>query len=207
MLRILGKTTSINVRKVLWLCDELELDYELETWGKGFRSTREPAFLALNPNATVPVLVDDDMVLWESNTICRYLAARAARTDLLPATALERARVEQWMDWQATELNNAWRVAFLALVRKQSPAPDALQLSASVVHWNQHMRLLDAQLAQGDGYVVGTGFSLADIVLGLSAHRWRMTPMQRPTLPGVSAWLERLEQRPAFLRHASEALP
>jgi glutathione S-transferase len=207
MLRILGKPTSINVRKVLWLCEELRLDYDLETWGKGFRSTRDPAFLALNPNATVPVIVDADVVLWESNTICRYLAARAARTDLLPASPRERARVEQWMDWQATELNNAWRVAFLALVRKQSPAPDALQLSASVMHWNQHMQLLDAQLARGDGYVVGADFSLADIVLGLSAHRWRMTPMQRPALPFVSAWLERLQQRESFLRHASQTLP
>lgn len=85
MLKILGKAASINVRKVLWTCEELDLPYEREDWGSGFRSTDDPAFLALNPNAMVPVLLDGDLVLWESNTICRYLCAQAGRDDLLPS--------------------------------------------------------------------------------------------------------------------------
>lgn len=85
MIRILGKSSSINVRKVLWLCVELGVSFEQEEWGSGHRSTQEPGFLALNPNAMVPVLLDGALVLWESNTICRYLAARQARHDLLPA--------------------------------------------------------------------------------------------------------------------------
>ena len=114
-LKILGRTSSINVRKVLWTCAELSRDFEREDWGSGFRPTQDPAFLALNPNALVPVLIenegDGDFVLWESNTICRYLAAKAARDDLLPASPRDRAEVERWMDWQAGELNNAWRYA------------------------------------------------------------------------------------------------
>jgi glutathione S-transferase len=124
MLRILGKSPSINVRKVLWLCDELDLPYEHEEWGTGFRSTQVPEFLSLNPNGMVPVIIDDGFVLWESNTICRYLAARHARHDLLPTTPRERARVEQWMDWQATEFNNSWRYAFMGLVRHSPEVSD-----------------------------------------------------------------------------------
>ncbi|MBB5882467.1 glutathione S-transferase [Xanthomonas arboricola] len=117
MLDIYGKPTSINVRKVLWLCEELALDYTLHAYGSGFASVDTEAFRALNPNALVPVIRDGDLVLWESNTICRYLAARAGRADLLPTVPAARALVEQWMDWQATELNNAWRYAFMASVR------------------------------------------------------------------------------------------
>jgi glutathione S-transferase len=120
MLQVLGRTSSINVRKVLWACDEIGIPHQRSDWGLGFRPTRSPEFLALNPNALVPVMIEDDgaFVLWESNTICRYLAARHGRHDLLPAEARGRARVEQWMDWQAGELNNAWRYAFMALVRQ-----------------------------------------------------------------------------------------
>ncbi len=93
MLKILGKSSSINVRKVLWLCAEIDLPYEHEQWGSGFRTTDTAEFKALNPNATVPVIVDGDFVLWESNAICRYLAARQQRVDLLPAGGPGRARV------------------------------------------------------------------------------------------------------------------
>nr|WP_295383221.1 glutathione S-transferase [Pseudoxanthomonas sp.] len=207
MLKILGKSTSINVRKVLWLCDELALPYTLEEWGSGHRSTREPAFLALNPNALVPVIRDGDLVLWESNTICRYLAARQGRTDLLPAEPAARARVEQWMDWQATELNNAWRYVFMARVRQSADHTDTAQIEASEREWNQRMRLLDDQLAKTGAYATGAAFSLADIVLGLSVNRWRMTPMAHPQLPAVAAYLHRLEERPGFRRHGANGVP
>ena len=113
------------MRKVLWLCTELGLPYEQELWGSGFKATQAPEFLALNPNALVPVIRDGDFVLWESNTICRYLAGKHGRTDLLPAEPAARARVEQWMDWMATELNTSWRHAFMGLVRKSPAFADA----------------------------------------------------------------------------------
>ena len=208
MLRILGRPTSINVRKVLWLCAELDLPCALEPWGgDDHHRTDDPAFLALNPNALVPVIRDGDFVLWESNTICRYLAAQAGRGDLLPSEPRGRARVEQWMDWQATELNNAWRHAFMALVRRSAAHADPAAIAASVAAWNRHMAILDAQLARTEAYAAGSDFTLADIVLGLSTQRWLMTPMERPHLRAVEAYHERLSERPGFRLHGRNGMP
>lgn len=211
MLKLLGKSSSINVRKVLWLCAELDLAHEQEEWGAGYRSTQETGFLALNPNAMVPVIVDDGFVLWESNTICRYLAARERRTDLLPDSPRERAHVEQWMDWQATELNNAWRYAFMGLVRKSPAHQDAAACAASVAGWNRHMQMLDEQLARTQAFVAGADFTLADVVIGLSVQRWLATPIEthapRPELPAVQRYVERLLARPGFRRHGANGLP
>jgi glutathione S-transferase len=205
MLKIIGKSSSINVRKVLWTCAEIGLPFEREDWAGG--AMQAPAFLALNPNAMVPVLVDDGFVLWESNTICRYLCTRYGQSGLLPGAARERARVEQWMDWQATELNNAWRYAFMALVRRSPAHGDAAQVEASIASWNRHMGILEAQLQATGRFVAGDTFTLADIVLGLSLNRWLMTPMPRPAYPALAAWHERLGQRAAFLEHAGNGIP
>jgi len=207
VLRLLGKPTSINVRKVQWTCAELGLAVQSEDWGSGFRDTQVPQFLALNPNGLVPVLVDGDVVLWESNTICRYLAGREAREDLLPTAPAARARVEQWMDWQATDLNSAWRFTFMALVRRSPQHQDPKALQASVAEWNRLMTLLDRQLERSAAYVTGPAFTLADIVLGLSANRWLMTPMDRPSLPAVDAWFARLDQREGFRQHGHNGTP
>lgn len=207
MLRILGKSSSINVRKVLWTCAELDLPFAREDWGSGFRPTDSPEFLALNPNAMVPVLVDGDTVLWESNTISRYLAARYGAGPLLPVDAMHRAAVEQWMDWQATELNNAWRYAFMALVRDSPVHRDPVQIAGSVIQWNQHMGILERQLERTGAFVAGADFSLADIVLGLSINRWLLTPIERPFLPAVNAYVARLRERPAYLQFAGNGVP
>lgn len=207
MLRILGKASSINVRKVLWTCAELDLPFEREDWGSGFRPTDTSEFRALNPNAMVPVLADGDEVLWESNTICRYLAARYGAGRLLPVGAVPRARVEQWMDWQATELNNAWRYAFMALVRGSPAHQDDAQVGVSVMQWNRHMGILERQLERTGAFVAGADFSLADIVLGLSINRWLMTPIEHPVLPAVDAYVARLRQRPAYLAFAGNGIP
>ena len=207
MLKVLGRASSINVRKVLWTGAELGLELVHEEWGSAARPTSAPEFLRLNPTGLMPVLLDAGFVLWESNTICRYLAHRAGRDDLLPAAPAARARVEQWMDWQASELNNAWRYAYFAHV-KQSPAhTDAQAIAASVAAWNRHMQILDGQLAATGAYVAGDRFTLADVVLGLATHRWRMTPIERPRLPAVGEWFERLRERPGFLRHGDNGLP
>ena len=207
MLQILGKPSSINVRKVLWTCSELDIPYELQHWGSGFRSTHDAEFLALNPNAMVPVIRDGAFVLWESNAICRYLAAQNSGTALLPSRARERALVEQWMDWQATELNNSWRYAFMALVRQSAAHGDRTEVTRSVGNWNRHMQMLEGQLQTTRAYVTGATFTLADIVLGLATNRWFMTPMQRPDLPAVAAYYERLSQRPGFLAHGRNGTP
>lgn len=204
-MKLLGRLTSINVRKVMWTAAQLGLDLEREDWGAGFRSPQEPGYLAMNPNGLIPVLVDGDFTLWESNTICRYLATQRYATTLLPTEAQARARVEQWMDWQAGELNNSWRVAFMALVRGQPATPEAID--AGVANWNRHMGLLDAQLARTGAHVCGETFTLADVVLGLSAQRWRNAPIERVELPAVQAWMQRLAARPGFAEFVDNGMP
>ena len=207
MLEILGRSTSINVRKVLWLCAELALPFRQEAWGTGFRSTNVPEFLALNPNGLVPVIRDDGFVLWESNAICRYLATRQAREDLLPTDLQARAIVDQWMDWQATELNDAWRYAFMGLVRKSPAHGDPTAIAASIEQWNRRMTMLDARLAQTRAYTAGETFTLADIGIGVSTHRWFATPIERPALAAVDAYYERLTTRAGFREHVRNGSP
>lgn len=211
MLKLLGKSPSINVRKVLWLCVELGLAVDHEEWGAGYRPTQDADFLALNPNALVPVIIDDGFVLWESNTICRYLTQREGRVDLLPAAPRERARVEQWMDWQATEFNNAWRYAFMSLVRKSPEHQDPTALLAGVASWNRHVQILEVQLLRTGAHVAGSAFTLADIVIGLSMQRWLAAPIDavapRPDLPAVRAYRDRLLERPGFRQHGANGQP
>lgn len=207
MLRVLGRASSINVRKVLWTCAEIGRPFVREDWGIGFRPTSDPAFMALNPNAQVPVVVDADFVLWESNAICRWLAAEAARHDLLPAEPRERAFVERWMDWQLGDLNNAWRPAFMGLVRASPQHQDPQAIAASAAQWNRLMAVLDAQLQRTRACVAGDVFTLADIVLGLSTQRWLATPIERPALPWLQSWFERVAARPAFAAQGLASFP
>ncbi len=207
MIRILGKASSINVRKVLWACEEIGVGYTREDWGSGFRDTRIPEFLTLNPNGLVPVVIVDGLVLWESNTILRYLASAYRRVDLLPAEPAGRAEVEKWMDWQATEFNNSWRYAFQALIRKNPAFGDEGELNTSVSEWSRHVAILD-QVLQRHVYVAGDSFTLADIPIGLSVNRWFAAPIVgRADFRAVSEYFERLSTRPAFLLHGRNGLP
>ncbi|MCE4554185.1 glutathione S-transferase family protein [Roseateles cellulosilyticus] len=203
-MKLLGRLTSINVRKVMWTVAQLGLSLDREDWGTGFRTTQDPAYLALNPNGLIPVLIDGDFVLWESNSICRYLANKLHATTLLPTEPQARARVEQWMDWQAGELNNSWRVAFMALVRGQPAAPESI--AASVGSWNRYMAMLDAQLERTGACVTGDDFTLADVVLGLSTQRWKNAPIERVSLPAVDAWMSRLTTRPGFADYVDNGM-
>ncbi|HEY0332253.1 MAG TPA: glutathione S-transferase [Stenotrophomonas sp.] len=207
MLELFGHAASINVRKVLWTLEEIGIEAVRYDVGGVHASPDTAAFRTLNPNAQVPVLRDGDVVLWESNTLCRYLAARAGRTDLLPQAPAARARVEQWMDWQASELNPAWRYAFTALVRRSPSYVDPVAIDASMASWNRCMGVLEGQLASTGHYVLGGDFTLADVVLGLSVHRWLSSPIERPSMPAVLAYHARLRTRAAFLRHGDNGLP
>lgn len=206
MLRILGRVTSINVRKVLWTADELGLTYAREDWGLPLRDPDVPEFRTLNPNAQVPVLIDGDFVLWESHAIMRYLAEREA-SHLLPADVRQRAIVEQWLGWQASDLNMSWRYAVAARVRHLAGYDDEARIAESLKEWTSKMRVLDARLGETGAYVAGAEFSLADLALGLSAHRWFGGAFERPHLTHVSAYYERVRARPAALAHFSAATP
>jgi glutathione S-transferase len=206
MLTILGKRSSINVRKALWTCEEAGLEYQQEDYGSGFQPIDTAEFRALNPNALVPVLLDDDFVLWESNSICRYLARKAGRKDLLPVAPQATAEIKHWMNWQATEFNNTWRYAFMGLVRKDPRFQDPAALKESIASWTRCVQIVDQQLQQTGGWLAGGRFTLADIVLGLSVHRWKMTPFAHPEMPAVERWYMALNQRPAFMRHGNNGM-
>ena len=149
MLKILGRENSINVRKVLWLCEELNLEYEREDWGRGFRSAQSPEYLQLNPNGQIPVVIDGDLVLWQSNSIIRYLAnAYDKEHQLYPTQAKERFFVDQWIDWQAIELNNSWTYTIMSLLRHSPDHQDPNLLQQGIDDWNHHMQILDQQLAK-----------------------------------------------------------
>jgi glutathione S-transferase len=197
VIRIVGKASSINVRKVLWACEEIAIAYTRADDGPG---------LEQNPNGLVPVIVDGDFVLWESNSIIRYLANKWAAEALLPTEPQRRAEVDRWIDWQATEFNSAWRYAFSAIVRKNPAFHDAREIEASKTQWTRMMAILDGQLARTGGHVAGAAFTLADIPIGLSVNRWFMTPFERPSFPHVEAYYERLSARPPFLRHGRNGI-
>ncbi|MDX9678170.1 glutathione S-transferase family protein [Pseudomonas zeae] len=207
MLRILGKASSINVRKVLWTCAELQIPFEREDWGSGFRSTHDAQFLALNPCAMVPVIQDGDFTLWESNTIIRYLAARYDGSHLYPTDAQTRARVDQWIDWQASELNRSWSYAFMSLVRQSPDYKDNAALANGIEQWSKSMAILDRQLDKTGAYVSGETFSLADIPIGLSVNRWFETPLAHPDFAAVKAYYERLSLRPGYVLHGKNGTP
>lgn len=195
MLKVLGRVTSINTRKVLWALDEMDVEYEREDWGKPLRDPNVPEYLALNPNALVPTIVDDGFVLWESHAILRYLAAQAD-SGLWPADARQRAAVDQWMSWQAGELNPAWNYVVQAKLRNNPANQDPAEIAASIAAWARKMRILEAQM-RGRDYVANDRFSLADIVIALSTHRWKNVAFDKPALPAIDAHYERMRARPA----------
>ncbi|MDA3556561.1 glutathione S-transferase [Acinetobacter sp. AOR15_HL] len=208
MLKILGRDNSINVRKVLWLCEELNLEYEREDWGRGVLSTQSPEFLQLNPNGQIPVVLGGDLVLWQSNSIIRYLANAYDKEHLLyPTQAKERFFVDQWLDWQAIELNNSWTYTIMSLLRHSPDHQDPNLLQQGIDKWNRHMQMLDQQLAKTQAYVAGSQFSLADIPIGLSVQRWKATPFDHPTLSHVDQYFELLNQRAGFLKWGNNGEP
>jgi len=206
MLKVLGRLTSINVRKVLWALDEMGIGYEREDWGKPIRDPNVAEFLTLNPNAQVPVIVDDGFVLWESQPIMRYLAQKAG-SELWPDELRQRALVDQWMTWQGSELAPAWMYFVQARLRNNPPNPDPARLEASLAAWTKAMRIADQQLQQTSGFVAGDAFSLADIVIGLSMHRWMSVSFDKPSLPALEAHYATMRSRPAAVAYLGAKTP
>lgn len=198
MLQLLGRLSSINVRKVVWLCAELGIPFEREDWGAGFRNPKEAGFLELNPNALVPVINDGGFVLWESSAILRYLAAKNGGENLLGEGLEQRAIVDQWFHWQTSDLNGAWAYAVQALIRKNPDFDNPVLVEASIANWTRLMAILEAQLERTGAYVAGDKFTLADIVMGLSVQRWLVPEFEKPHHPHVVAYYERLKGETKF---------
>jgi glutathione S-transferase len=177
---------------------ELGLPFERIDWGGGTRPVTDPDFLKLNPVGMIPVLEDAGQLFWESNSIVRYLAAREGRDDLLPADPARRAQIEKWMDWQVSDFNNTWRTVFQATVRKNPNFQDKDQIAASWSRFCSAVQVLDRELARTGAYIAGPSFTCADIVIGLSIHRWKSIPLERPDLREIDCYYDRLCEREGF---------
>ncbi|RIA56848.1 glutathione S-transferase family protein [Dichotomicrobium thermohalophilum] len=195
MITIYGRANSSNVRKVLWLAEELGLEVDRRDYGRGYAPTDTPEFKALNPNAKVPVMDEDGFILWESHAILRYLAAKYG-PEWYPADLRARAIVDQWMDWLIIELQEPVRRIFFALHVKPGSDPEGMpQHEAESA---KACSILDAQLQKTGAYVAGAQPTIADCAIGMMVHRWYYFDIQRPNLPALEAYYERLKTRPAF---------
>jgi len=200
VLKILGRNNSSNVQKVMWCIGELGLKYERVDIGGPFGGNREPKYLAMNPMGLVPTMDEDGFVLWESNTIIRYLAGKHGVGTLMPSDPKKRADAERWMDWQLSALGPAITPLFLGLYRTPPDKRDPAVIEASRKRTADMMALLDAHMA-GRTYVTGDSLTVGDIALGIFAYRWFNFPVERPEAKHARAWYERLAQRPAFKQH------
>lgn len=200
MLKIWGRRNSANVQKVLWCCAELGLDYEREDAGGAFGRTRDPDMLARNPNARVPTVEHDGLVLWESNVVVRYLAAVHDPGGLWPEDPRVRAEAERWMDWQQTTAAGPMTTIFRGLVREPGRT-GAGEIAAAAERAADAWRIADDRLRERE-WLAGGRFTMADIPLGVFARRWFELDVDRPGMPGLEAWYARLRARPAFAEQA-----
>jgi glutathione S-transferase len=191
VLRIWGRSNSINVQKVLWCCEELDIRYQRVDVGGPFGGNKEPEYLRLNPNGLVPTISDGGFVLWESNVIVRYLAAKHGMGTLCPEDLAERADADRWMDWQMGTLWANFRPAFVGLIRTLPEKRDRDYIATAISKTTENLAMLDAHLATRD-YVTGPAFTMADIPLGVTAYRWFNLEIERPPMPNLEAWYERL---------------
>jgi glutathione S-transferase len=205
MLKIWGRANSSNVQKVLWCCDELGIGYERIDAGGAFGRTRDPDYLALNPMGLVPTIEDGDAIVWESNTILRYLATTRGGGRLYPTNPVARTQVERWMDWQIAHLVTPMTTLLFHLVRLPEKERDAGAADAARRRGQEMWAIVDRQLADKD-YIAGPSFTLADICLGIFAYRWLHFPLERETLPRLEAWHGRLAQRQAFATHVMQPI-
>ena len=200
MLRVLGRPDSSNVQKVMWICAEMGVEVERIDIGGKFGGNREPEYLAKNPNGLVPTLEDGDFVLWESHSIVRYVCEKFGPEPWYPADPEKRGRTNQWMDWVLTTLGLPMGALFLGLVRTPPEKRDPAAVEAARQKAADLWALVDAQLA-GRPYIAGEAPSTADIAFGPNVYRWHKLDIERPNLPNVEAYFERLAERPAFRQH------
>ncbi len=203
MRQLLGRANSSNVMKAIWVLEELGLPYERIDMGGPFGGNGTPGYRAMNPTGGVPTLVEDGFVLWESNAIVRYLCAmNAPGHPMWPDDVRARAGIDRWMDWQQASLGGPQTVVFQGLVRTAPEQRDTAAIEAATVSLTRHWSLLDGAL-DGNLYVSGTEFTLADVALGVHVHRWFSFAITRPKQPHLRAWYDRLLARPVYAMHVA----
>jgi glutathione S-transferase len=205
VLKVWGRVNSINVQKVLWALGELNLPYERVDAGMAFGIVSEPFYKKMNPNARVPTIDDEGFVLWESNAIVRYLAAKHGAGSLWPTDLRERADSDRWMDWASVHVGPAMNPVFWGLIRTPVDQRNMANIEAGAEATAQQFRIFEQSIGERD-YVAGKNFTMGDIIVGVYAHRWYALEVKRPDLPRVEAYYERLRRRPAFQKYIMKPL-
>jgi glutathione S-transferase len=195
MLRIWGRLSSINVRKVVLCAQVLGLAFERRDAGMAYGVVNTPDFRAKNPNGLIPLLEDGDFTLWESNVIVRYLCARAG-SPLYPQDLRQRFNAERWMDWQQTELNPASGPAFKQWIRTPAEQRNPQVIAASVAATEPKFQQLDEHLAR-HAFMAGDALTMADIPIACEVHRWWGLPQPRPAWPNLERWYAQWLANPA----------
>lgn len=198
MLKIWGRNTSSNVQKVIWALGEMKLPFDRIDVGGAFGKTKDPSYLAMNPNSLVPTLEEEDgFTLWESNSIVRYLAAKHADRKLEPADLKTRAVAQKWMDWQLSVLGPAITPVFWGLIRTPPEKRDAGAIAGAKDKTVAAARIMDAQLGKTQ-YLAGNEFSYGDIPVGIMIYRYVQLIPERPATPNLDRWYAAISSRPAF---------
>ena len=205
MLKVWGRVNSINVQKVLWALEELRVPYERVDAGMAFGVVNDPFYVKINPNSRVPTIDDDGFVLWESNAIVRYLAAKHGAGSLCPSDPRQRADSDRWMDWASNHIGPAITPVFWGLIRTPPDKRNMAQIEAEADKLAQQFGVLEQGL-DGKAYVAGSDFTMGDIVIGVNVYRWYALDVKHPSLPRLEAYYERLKQRPPFQKHVMRPL-
>jgi len=206
MLKIWGRKNSSNVRKALWCAEELGLIYESVDAGGAFGVVDTPEYRAKNPNGRVPMIEDDGFVLWESNTIVRYLVARhAPDSTWYPADVQARATAEKWMDWTTSSFAAPFRTVFWGVLRTPAEQQDWVAIKAAIKECEDLLAMVEQTLGE-QPYLGGKEISMGDIPLGSFIYAWFEMPIERAARPNVQAWYARLQQRPAYRKAVMTAL-
>lgn len=197
MLKILGRSNSANVQKVLWACEEMGVPFEREDYGGPFGKTKDTAYTDLNPNSVVPTIIDDGFVLWESNACTRYLAAKHGKGTLCPTDPLAHADADRWMDWQQTTVLPFMTPVFWGLVRTAEADRDMAAIGAAIEKGIAVYGILDKRL-EGRKFIMGDSLTMADIPVGIQAYRFLTLVTDRPAMPNLEAWMENCRATKGF---------
>lgn len=202
MLRIWGRTNSVNVQKVMWAVGELGLAHERIDAGGAFAGLDTAAYGAMNPNRKIPTIDDDGTIVWESNATVRYLAAKYGSGSLWPTDPVVRSVADRWMDWMLTTLMPDMTIVFWQTIRTAPEKRDMPAVEAAAKRLGPIWQILDGHLSNRK-FVAGDGFSMGDIPVGCAYWRYINLPVERPALPGLEMWYGRLRDRPAYRAHVT----
>jgi len=194
VIKLLGRSTSGNVQKVLFMLEEIGVKYSREDYGRQFNNTATPEYKKLNPNSKVPTLIDGEAVIWESNTILRYLAT-THKPELTGSTPAEKTYVERWMDWLLASLNTPYVAVFKDA--KKDAAERSADFAAQSADLVAQLKILEGHIA-GKAYFALDKLTLADIALGPIVKRCLDFPIERPDFPELTRWQKSIDARPAF---------